>query len=460
MKHTFTFLFLLLFVSIANAQDFKSANNVAREDLQRSLTELGTVRQSIAKEKVPLLKEITQLENQVEELTRQQKKLLRLRDNSDLGLTQLRNLVKSLRDQNEYTAGLLDEFVRTFETQIHFSETQLYSKVAEEARLALEDVNIDEAERFNQQLEVIDVALDRLEQLAGGYTFEGKALTPNEDIEAGTFGIYGPTVYFSSKVSDLSGISYSKLNAAEAAIANPGEAYAEGIRKFLETKEGIIPADATLGKALKIEQGKDSIAEHLAKGGEVGYVIIILGVICLILGIVKIIDILGFKTPKPEQVQAVLNHIEQGDMEQAKVASDKVAGIGGELLATGMTNIEEKRGTLEELLFERILSVRPALEKFLPFMAITAAAAPLLGLLGTVTGMIKTFNLITIFGTGDAKSLSSGISEALVTTELGLIVAIPALILHGILSRMAKEKLGALEQTALSFVNGVVGARK
>lgn len=92
-------------------------------------------------------------------------------------------------------------------------------------------------------------------------------------------------------------------------------------------------------------------------------------------------------------------------------------------------------------------------------MAITAAAAPLLGLLGTVTGMIKTFNLITIFGTGDAKSLSSGISEALVTTELGLIVAIPALILHGILSRMAKEKLGTLEQTALSFINGVVATR-
>lgn len=460
MKHFFVFFSLLLFASIANAQDFQSAGTIAREDLQRSLTELSAVRESIAKEKVPLLQEITRLEDQVEELTRQQKKLLRLRDNSDLGLTQLRNLVKSLKDQNEYAAGLLDEFVRTFETRIHFSETQLYSEVAEEARLALEDVNIDEAERFNKQLEVIDVALNRLEELAGGYTFEGKALTPNEDIEPGTFGIYGPTVYFSSKTSDLAGISYSKLNAAEAAIANPGESYADGIRQFLETKNGTIPADATLGKALKIEQGRDSIAEHLAKGGEVGYVIIILGLVCLLLGIVKIIGILGFVVPKPEQVQVVLAQIEQGDIEQARDTSSKVKGIGGELLATGIANIEEKRGTLEELLFEKILSVRPGLEKFLPFMAITAAAAPLLGLLGTVTGMIKTFNLITIFGTGDAKSLSSGISEALVTTELGLIVAIPALILHGLLSRMTKEKLSALEQTALSFVNGVIGARK
>ena len=73
--------------------------------------------------------------------------------------------------------------------------------------------------------------------------------------------------------------------------------------------------------------------------------------------------------------------------------------------------------------------------------------------------MIKTFNLITIFGTGDAKSLSSGISEALVTTELGLIVAIPSLILHGLLARMAKQKIGDLEQTAVGFMNGVAASK-
>jgi biopolymer transport protein ExbB len=95
----------------------------------------------------------------------------------------------------------------------------------------------------------------------------------------------------------------------------------------------------------------------------------------------------------------------------------------------------------------------------LPFIALTAAAAPLLGLLGTVTGMIKTFNLITIFGTGDAKSLSSGISEALITTALGLVIAIPALIAHGMLARMARQKLGDMEQTAVGFINGVVGVR-
>ena len=69
--------------------------------------------------------------------------------------------------------------------------------------------------------------------------------------------------------------------------------------------------------------------------------------------------------------------------------------------------------------------------------------------------MINTFQLITIFGTGDAKSLSSGISEALMTTALGLVVAIPTLILHGALARMAKRKLGLLEEISVALINGI-----
>lgn len=155
----------------------------------------------------------------------------------------------------------------------------------------------------------------------------------------------------------------------------------------------------------------------------------------------------------------MLGHVQRGDLTEARSIAAAMPGAGGELMVAGVEHADEKRGTLEEILYEKILSVRPKLERFLPFIALTAAAAPLLGLLGTVTGMIKTFNLITIFGTGDAKSLSSGISEALITTALGLIIAIPALIAHGMLARMARQKLGDMEQTAVGFINGVIGAR-
>ena len=316
-----------------------------------------------------------------------------------------------------------------------------------------------QADRFVKQIDVIGVALDRLEQLTGGYSFEGNALAPTGEIEEGTFAVFGPSVYFASAQSELAGITFNKLNAAEAAIAIPGETFAAGIRSLVESGKGAIPADATLGKALKIVEGNDSIIEHLAKGGSVGVVIISLGAVCLLLGIFKALEVTAFKTPAPEDVQKIISQIESGDLANARTIAGSIPGQGGALLVKGVEHCDEKRGTLEEILYEKILAVRPKLERFLPFIALTAAAAPLLGLLGTVTGMIKTFNLITIFGTGDAKSLSSGISEALVTTELGLVVAIPALIIHGLLSRMARQKIGDMEQTAVGFINGALGAR-
>ena len=443
----------------AQAQSFSSASNQATNDLKAALSQLSETRGDIASEKIPLIREVSSLEDQVRQKADELDRLRRLRDNSDLGLNRLREQVEAMKAQNEYAAGLLDEFVRSFETRIDYSEVQLYSAAAEEARLALDDSDMTQADRFDKQIAVIGVALGRLEQLTGGYTFPGKALTPTGEIEDGTFAAFGPSVYFTSSQSNLSGTTFAKLNAAEAAIAVPGEAFSAGIRALIESGEGTIPADATLGKALKIAEGNDTLMEQVEKGGSVGYVIIGLGVICLVFGVIKVAEIVSFKTPNPEDVQQVLAHIETGDLAKARSTAAAMPGAGGDLMVAGVEHADEKRGTLEEILYEKILAVRPKLERFLPFIALTAAAAPLLGLLGTVTGMIKTFNLITIFGTGDAKSLSSGISEALITTALGLVIAIPALIAHGMLARMARQKLGDMEQTAVGFINGVVGVR-
>jgi Mg/Co/Ni transporter MgtE len=106
-------------------------------------------------------------------------------------------------------------------------------------------------------------------------------------------------------------------------------------------------------------------------------------------------------------------------------------------------------------MYEKVLATRLKLQRFLPFIAVSAASAPLLGLLGTVTGIINTFKLITVFGSGDVKTLSGGISEALITTEFGLIVAIPSLLLHAFLSRKARSMVNQMEKAAVAFVNQV-----
>ena len=118
------------------------------------------------------------------------------------------------------------------------------------------------------------------------------------------------------------------------------------------------------------------------------------------------------------------------------------------------------REDMENALQEAILREIPSLERFLSTLAMLAAIAPLLGLLGTVTGMIDTFHVITQHGTGDPRMMSGGISEALVTTMLGLTVAIPIMLAHTLLNRSVDNRIGQMEEKAVALVNIVHKSRK
>lgn len=109
---------------------------------------------------------------------------------------------------------------------------------------------------------------------------------------------------------------------------------------------------------------------------------------------------------------------------------------------TGVPHID--RATLRQ----RVETLREELVRFLPAIAVLAAVAPILGLLGTVLGMIETFDVISLYGTGNAKAMAGGISVALVTTQTGLLIAIPGLFLSGMLARLARQLTTRLEETA------------
>jgi biopolymer transport protein ExbB len=111
------------------------------------------------------------------------------------------------------------------------------------------------------------------------------------------------------------------------------------------------------------------------------------------------------------------------------------------------------------VLTEAILRELPRLERGLSMLAIFGAVAPLLGLLGTVTGMIDTFRVITLFGTGDPKLMSGGISEALITTEIGLAVAIPIMLLYTFLRRKVDGIVGEMEEKAVGLSNIILKER-
>jgi biopolymer transport protein ExbB len=114
---------------------------------------------------------------------------------------------------------------------------------------------------------------------------------------------------------------------------------------------------------------------------------------------------------------------------------------------------------MENALQEAILREIPSMERFLSTLGMLAAIAPLLGLLGTVTGMIDTFHVITLHGTGDPRLMSGGISEALITTMLGLSVAIPLMLAHTLFNRAVERNIGELEEKAVALVNLVHKSR-
>ena len=124
----------------------------------------------------------------------------------------------------------------------------------------------------------------------------------------------------------------------------------------------------------------------------------------------------------------------------------------GRVLVVADENPNMDTESLELKLNEAVLKEIPNLENSLTLIKIIAAVAPLLGLLGTVTGMIITFQAITIFGAGDPKTMASGISSALITTVLGLIVAIPTLLAHTIVSGRAKRVIHVLEEQAAGII--------
>jgi len=170
--------------------------------------------------------------------------------------------------------------------------------------------------------------------------------------------------------------------------------------------------------------------------------------------IVKLFDIGRFQSVDSHILGGVIREARQKNEAGSLAKVTAISGPIGEMLELGVRNIRTNSVLLEEMMLSVILRRRPEVERFLSFLAITAAAAPLLGLLGTVVGMIRTFALITVFGT-DPRALSAGISEALVTTELGLMIAIPTLVLHGIFTRVIKSRFGAMERVAFEFVKTI-----
>ena len=436
--------------------DFETASESIHKKLQNSVSELNRLREQVANEKVPLSRKLSDLESKLVEVRLEYQKTTRLLDSRTLDLSNLRSEIKSRKQEATYLSNLLGEYIRNFESRLHIAEIQRYRKSLEKAKLAPENSNLSEQEIYQAQAGLLDVSLDRIEDALGGTRFDGTATDSTGSIHHGTFVLIGPAAFFQSDDGKNIGTAEQRLGSLEPTVIEFGNLVdADAASKVIANSEGLLPFDPTLGNAHKIEETKETILGHIKKGGVVMYPIFALAGAALLVALFKWIGLFFIRKPSRKKINALLDAVSEHNESAIGERIKTIKGPVGRMLAAGVEHIKEPRELIEEVMYEKVLATRLKLERFLPFIAISAASAPLLGLLGTVTGIINTFKLITVFGSGDVKTLSGGISEALITTEFGLIVAIPSLLLHAFLSRKAKGVMNEMEKAAVAFINQV-----
>lgn len=231
---------------------------------------------------------------------------------------------------------------------------------------------------------------------------------------------------------------------AELARQPEGE-YTGLAEDFAAAKQGEIAdigIDPTRGVILSLLIQTPNLFERVDQGGVIGYLTIVLGIFGLVYAIYRLI----FLSKTDIAVNAQIND---------KTISEE--NPLGRIIAAAEQNHAVDVDTLGLIIDETITREVPVLEKGLSMIKLLAAIAPLLGLLGTVTGMISTFQSISLFGTGDPKLMASGISQALVTTMIGLCVAVPLLFLHSLLAYRSRSLIQILDEQSAGIISRRAG---
>lgn len=219
----------------------------------------------------------------------------------------------------------------------------------------------------------------------------------------------------------------------------PPSLYLDTVAPFERNTEGMaaLAVDPSRGSLLSVLIDTKGLSERIPEGGFVGYTIITLGVLASILALIRITSV--FITSRKVSAQ------------QSSGRADPSNPLG-RVLGVYDDNRDADPETLELKLDEAVMRESSKLERFIWLVKVVGVVAPLLGLLGTVTGMIKTFQSITLFGAGDPRMMAGGISEALVTTMLGLFTAIPLVLLHAWLSSSTKRITDILDEQSAGII--------
>ena len=453
MKKILLFAFFSWQIGISLAgQNLSQANASAKKDLEDATSRLSELRKLVEEEKIPLSADIRRLEREAQEKRTEVDRLNRIRDNRDANLIQLKEEVKTGNAEIESIRRILADYTRSWaETMPPAERINLKDMHEEFAKSS----NGNRKEEIQSLLNTTKLSAQFIEKQAGGMKFSGNAIVPPEGTrEEGLFWSIGPVLYFAgeqgssglvekhSYSSSLTGGEFAQgimFSDQPARIIPTSEKTSQLILRTLngdDKSKGSLPLDPTLGKASVLEVGEPTIIEELEKGGIWIYPILFFALLSTLIAIFKALQIL--RIPSPRGPVTLAGNF-SGPFERIRKTAQGYRGNKPEIL--------------EEILYEIIIDCQEKLEKGLPLVAITAAIAPLLGLLGTVTGMIDVFRQITNFANPENSELARGISEALVTTKFGLVTAIPALVIHALLNRRLQGMISKMEGFSARLVH-------
>lgn len=454
----------LLAVRTGAAETFDTAVKQTAVDyearLRQAADELNRTRTRIADEKAPLLKQMRAAEDRIIAANSQ---IARLETGEEGAADQRRRLTKSLdaaRKTTSYINTLVHDGAKAFEDGLVPGEAQQVSAALQELQQRLDAQSTAAGADAQPAFNLADFLVARAELAVGGYTAAGRAIVANgSEVLTGRFAFVGPATYFRPDQGGPAGAVWAGSRTADPVTYPLLDWKPEDAAGFFEGRTSPVVADVSGGSALRLKETKGTIMTHVDAGGLVAYLIIGVGFLAVLLIAQKIRDLARMRLNRPAAVRAFLDVVAGGSRAEMEQALRPLVGTTRELFAVGVQQAGQPKEILEDHLQAVLLRQQLHFERRLPLLAVIATASPLMGLLGTVVGMVKTFALITVFGTGNASKLASGISQVLVATELGLIVAIPTLIVHGFLNHRIQKNLALLERYALEFVTAVDTAR-
>jgi len=405
------------------AADLDEVKAALVRDIQTAQRGLAATETSIGQERAELSRRINIAQNRVLELRERTIAARRLADEETLSLGQIENRLATWREQGTFQARLLSGFLN---------------------RSGQRALSGNTAANVQNDLQALAAYLREQEARLYPAWQQQSLVLADGQLAAGELLQLGPVQVF--WLDGQAGLARRQQDMVRSSLLFEGELLA-GIDRLHASGNGHLTFDPTLSRALLLAEENETLLQHLQKGGVWAIPILLFALFATTIAACKAVSLWRLPTQEPALAERAEAALQEGKTAVAALLQ-RVQGQQWELLhialRPGQTSSQR-----DDTLYAKLLEQRNALERWLGAIAMTAAVSPLLGLLGTVSGMIATFKLMTLFGAGDPSAVSSGISEALVTTELGLVVAIPALLAHALMSRRVKNYFSRLENDAV-----------